>query len=401
VDGAPPAGRSPLAVVFITVFLDLVGFGIVIPLLPLYAERFGAGPVAVAALVAVYSAMQFLFAPWWGRLSDRVGRRPVLLVGLFGSALSYLGFAAAGSLAALFAARAVAGFMGANIGVAQAYVADVTPPRDRAKGMGMIGAAFGLGFILGPALGGLLSHYGAAVPFLGAAALTLANAVLAIFRLPESLPPARRSRAAGGGTGGLGERARAFAAAVRRPRLAALFAVSFLATLAIAAWEATFSLWGDRRWALSPAQVAFAFTYMGVVTVLVQGALVGRLVRRLGERRVATLGAGVMALGLAGMPLAPSLPLLALALAAFAFGQGTVIPSVASLVSRAAAPGEQGRLLGVSQSLSALGRVAGPAWGGLAFARLGTGSPSYSGAALAALALAVLLAAAGTLGGES
>ncbi|HEX2189860.1 MAG TPA: MFS transporter, partial [Longimicrobiaceae bacterium] len=187
------ARRSPLTIVFLTVFLDLVGFGIVIPLLPLYAERFGAGPVAVTWLVAVYSLMQLVFAPWWGSLSDRVGRRPVLLVGLFGSAASYLLFGLAGSLAALFAGRALAGIMGANVGVAQAYIADVTPPEERAKGMGLIGAAFGLGFIFGPALGGTLAHFGHAVPFLGAAALAAVNGCLGLALLPESLPPERRT----------------------------------------------------------------------------------------------------------------------------------------------------------------------------------------------------------------
>ncbi|HEX6909708.1 MAG TPA: MFS transporter, partial [Longimicrobium sp.] len=187
------AGRSPLAVVFVTVFLDLVGFGIVIPLLPLYGQRFGAGPVAAAWLLAIYSLMQFFFAPGWGRLSDRIGRRPVLLIGLFGSALSYLAFGLAGSLAVLFIARAASGMMGATIGVAQAYIADVTPPQDRAKGMGMIGAAFGLGFIFGPATGGLLSRFGPEWPFLGAALLSAANGVVAWFRLPESLPPAARA----------------------------------------------------------------------------------------------------------------------------------------------------------------------------------------------------------------
>jgi MFS transporter, DHA1 family, tetracycline resistance protein len=140
---------TPLTILFLTVFLDLVGFGIVIPLLPLYAEQFGASPMAVVWLVAIYSLMQFVFAPWWGQLSDRIGRRPVLLIGLFGSALSYLAFGLAGSLLVLFIARAAAGIMGANIGVAQAYVADITAPEDRAKGMGMIGAAFGLGFVFG------------------------------------------------------------------------------------------------------------------------------------------------------------------------------------------------------------------------------------------------------------
>lgn len=389
--------RSPLSIVFVTVFLDLVGFGIVIPLLPLYAERFGAGPVAVAWLVAVYSLMQLLFAPWWGSLSDRVGRRPVLLVGLFGSAASYLLFGVAGSLAALFLGRALAGVMGANVGVAQAYIADVTAPEERAKGMGLIGAAFGLGFIFGPAIGGALSHFGAAVPFLGAAALAGVNGLLALRLLPESLPRERRS-AAGAGVGPRA-RLRALGDALASPRLRPLYAASLLATLAVAAMEATLSLWADRRWELSPAEVAYLFAYVGAVAVLVQGGLVGRLARRLGERRLALAGAAALAAGLAGIPLAPTIPVLALALAAFAFGQGTLTPSVSALVSRAAPGGEQGRLLGVSQSLSALGRVLGPLLGGVAFARVGIGAPYLAGAALALLAGAALVA--GRAGGEA
>ncbi|HEX8273353.1 MAG TPA: MFS transporter [Longimicrobiaceae bacterium] len=397
-DGAGRAvGRSPLAVVFLTVFLDLVGFGIVIPLLPLYAERFGAGPVAVTWLVAVYSLMQLLFAPWWGALSDRVGRRPVLLVGLFGSAASYLLFGLAGSLATLFVGRALAGLMGANVGVAQAYIADVTAPEERARGMGLIGAAFGLGFILGPAIGGALSHLGHAAPFLGAAAVAAANGLLALWRLPESLPADRRdARPAGAGPAA---RLRALAAAAANPRLRPLYAASLLATLAIAAMEATLSLWADRRWGLSPAEVAFLFAYVGGVAVLVQGALVGRLARRLGERRLALAGALALAAGLAAIPLAPSPWLLAAALAAFAFGQGTLTPALSALVSRAAPVAEQGRLLGVSQSLSALGRVLGPVAGGVAFARLGIGAPYLAGAALALLALLAL--AAGRAGGRA
>lgn len=393
---AGPRGRSPLAIVFVTVFLDLVGFGIVIPLLPLYAERFGAGPVAVTWLLAGYSLMQFFFAPWWGRLSDRVGRRPVLLVGLFGSAASYLAFGLAGSLVALFVARAVGGFMGATVGVAQAYVADVTAPEERAKGMGMIGAAFGLGFILGPAIGGLLAGYGTAAPFLGAAALTLANAVLAVTRLPESLDPEHRAE----GTATLGDRVRTLVDAMRSPRLGALLAVSLLSTLALAAFEGTLSLWADRRWNLSPTGVAYTFAYLGVVAVVVQGGLVGRMVRRFGERRTATVGTAVLAAGLAGVPLAPNAALLAVALAAFSFGHGMVTPAVSALVSRSAGPREQGRLLGAVQSLSALGRVVGPVWGGIAFTRLGIAAPSLSAAALAAVALVVLLAAGRTLAQE-
>lgn len=385
---------TPLSLLFLTVFLDLVGFGIVIPLLPLYAERFGASPVAVTWLVAIYSLLQFAVAPWWGQLSDRVGRRPVLLVGLFGSAASYLLFGLAGSLAMLFVARALAGAMGATIGVAQAYVADVTPPEGRARGMGMIGAAFGLGFILGPAIGGVLSQFGTAVPFLGAGALALVNGVLAVRWLPESRPPGAAPPAA---QLGLAARLRALAG-LGRGRGAALYLAFFLLTFAFAALEATFSLWADRRWQLTPAGVAYLFAYLGVVITVVQGGMVGPLARRLGERRLAALGALALAVGMAALPLAGTVPLLALALAVLAFGQGTVIPALAAMISHAAPADQQGRLLSLSQSLSALGRVLGPVWGGVAFAGLGIGAPFSTGALVVAAALAVLVAAGA--GGE-
>jgi MFS family permease len=385
----PPRGlRSPLAIVFVTVFLDLVGFGIVIPLLPLYARWFGAGPVGVAWLLAVYSLMQFLFAPWWGRVSDRVGRRPILLLGLFGSAASYLVFGLAGSFAVLLAARAMAGFTGANIGVAQAYVADVTSPQARARGMGMIGAAFGLGFVLGPAIGGLLSRYGAAVPFFGAAAVTLANALLAVVRLPESLPPERRAQ--GPAALGLAERVRAVLARGTPRRLRIIFTAVFVATVAFAAMEATFSLWADARWHLTRQGISYVFAYIGVVSVIAQGGVVGRLVPRIGAGRAAVLGIALIATGLATLALAPALPLLFAPLALIAFGHGTASPSLSTLISHQGGPGEQGRLLGVNQSLSALGRVVGPVWGGLALAHVGLSAPFLSAAALAFAAAALL-----------
>jgi MFS transporter, DHA1 family, tetracycline resistance protein len=380
------AGRSPLAVVFVTVFLDLVGFGIVIPLLPLYGQRFGAGPVAAAWLLAIYSLMQFFFAPGWGRLSDRIGRRPVLLVGLFGSALSYLAFGLAGSLAVLFVARAASGVMGANVGVAQAYIADVTPPEDRAKGMGMIGAAFGMGFIFGPAIGGLLSRLGPEWPFLGAAALSAANGVVAWFRLPESLPP--HARAAQPPRAGL--RVRLATVLAAPPRLKRLYATAFLTTLALAGVEATLAMWAVRRWGMTQESIGYGFAAIGAVAAVAQGLMVGRLVRRIGERRSALLGLALLAGAMAAVPLMPSIPLVGLALAAWAIGQGAATPAVTAMVSHQAAPSEQGRILAASQSLSALGRVLGPWGGGVALAYVGLSAPALAAAAVVLCALAVM-----------
>lgn len=374
-------------------FLDLVGFGIVIPLLPLYAQRFGAGAVAVAWLLAVYSLMQFLFAPAWGRLSDRVGRRPVLLVGLFGSAASYLACGVAGSLPLLFAARALNGVAGANIGVAQAYIADVTRPEDRAKGMGMIGAAFGLGFIVGPALGGLLLRWGPAAPFLFAAALTLANAVLAVFRLPESLPPERRAARPPAPT--LAERARALFGRATPGRLRALYLAGFLFTLAIASAEGTFSLWADARWNATGERVAYLFVFLGVVSAVAHAGVAGRLVRRIGERRTALAGLASVAAGLVTAALAPSWPMLLVGLGLLALGQGLASPAVSSLISRQGGAAEQGRVLGIFQSLSALARAAGPVAGGVALAHVGLAAPFLSASIVTAAAALVLVAIVG------
>ena len=385
--GEGPGQRRALTILFVTVFIDLLGFGIVIPLLPLYAEEFGASAVTVTWLVAVYSLMQFLVAPWWGAQSDRYGRRPILLIGLFGSGISYLVFGLAGSLALLFAGRLLAGVMGANIGVAQAYVADVTSIEDRARGMGVIGAAFGLGFIFGPVAGGLLAPFGMAVPFLCASALAFLNGFLAIFWLPESRMAAERVEPGGSG---VGARARRLAVLSRDPAMRGLYIAFFLITFAFAGLEATLSLWADRRWSFSAAEVAYLFGYLGLVVTIVQGGLVGPIVRRLSERRAALLGSALFGLGLVATALAPNLIMLCVALAVLGFGQGLAVPAVSALISIVAPLREQGQLLGVSQSLSALGRVFGPLWGGLALSRLGLGAPYFSAAAVVLLAALVL-----------
>jgi multidrug resistance protein len=386
---AVPAGRPSLVVLFVTVFIDLMGFGIVIPLLPLYAERMSATAFEAGVLLAVYSLMQLLFAPVWGRLSDRVGRRPVLLMSLAGSALSYLLLATAGSLGMLFAARVLAGVAGANIPVAQAYIADVTSGAERTRGMGLIGAAFGLGMVIGPALGGGLLLLGPRAPELFAAGLCLANVLVAAVRLPESHAPSGSRRDAFRHP----LAPRAVRAVVRRGGVAGLLATFFFVTLGFAVMEGTFSLTATHRHGYPASQVAGLWLYMGLVAVVVQGWLVGRLARRVPERLLVMAGAAALGMGLAAVPWADPGPELLIALALVVAGQGLASPSLASLLSRSAGTA-QGAVLGLSQSLSAAARVIGPAAGGLVLHRLGPGA-TYAGAALgAAGALAFAVPAA-------
>jgi MFS family permease len=388
--------RSPLYTIFLTVFLDLLGFGIVIPLAPLYVKQFAADPANVGWLVGLmgtsYSLMQFLFAPVWGRLSDRVGRRPVMLVSIAGSCLAYLLFAlavATRSLPLLIASRLGAGITAANLSTAQAYIADVTTPEGRAKGMGMVGAAFGLGFILGPALGAWLSQpsFGPlAVPGV-AAALCFLNLGMAVVRLPESLPPSARGAVRRAG------RLSGMAAALADPRVGRPILLLFLATTAFAMLEWTLALFLSRRFGFERERAGYVFAFLGIVLVLVQGGLVGRLARRIGEARMVTLGTGAMALSLALLPWAFSLPALLVVLALLALGNGINTPALSSLTSRGAEATEQGATLGAAQGFSSLARAIGPIVGGLLWDR-------HLAYPFLAAALLMLVALAGSLGGS-
>lgn len=349
---------SPSLLIFLTVFIDLIGFGIVLPLLPSYAAAFHVGDTGVGLLVASFSLMQFLLAPWWGRLSDRIGRRPVLLVGLAGSAISYLVFGLAGSFWLLLVSRLVAGAMGATVNVAQAYLADVTPADRRAGAMGRLGAAFGLGFVVGPALGGLSSHWGSAAPGLMASALTGLNLALAWRWLPES----RRSAATG-----------TAAVPVHWSRFLGAFSATGCSTLAFTVLYVIFPLQVERSLGLDRHDSAYLFVLIGVVSAGVQGGLIGRLVRRHGEPLLIACGGGLLALGLALLPRAltpgAGMPLLFGALVLVAAGSATIGPSAAAFVSRVAPAEEQGRALGLLQSVSAVARIIGPiAAGGIASA---------------------------------
>ncbi len=378
---------SPLIVIFVTVFIDLLGFGIIIPLLPFYAETFGANALLIGLLSTSFSLMQFAFAPVWGRLSDRIGRRPVILLGLFGSFVSYLVFGLANSLVVLFASRIFAGIAGANIPTAQAVIADSTTIDNRAKGMGMIGAAFGLGFIFGPAIGGFLSRWGFSTPAFFASALSLANFVAAWFLLPETLSPAHRAGRPASG------RLQAFGRALARPNLPLLLVIYFIVVAAFSNFEAMFALFAQNRFQFEAATIGYVFAFVGTVLVIVQGGLVGRVVRRVGERRVVPIAILLVAIGLGLLPLNHSVATLLATLAVMSVGMGFNNPSLVSLISQHSAAEDQGSILGVSQSLSSLARIIGPAWGGFAFDRFGPDVPYVSAAAV--MAIAAVIAAVG------
>jgi DHA1 family tetracycline resistance protein-like MFS transporter len=372
---------TPLVIIFITVFIDLLGFGIIIPLLPFYAESFGASAFTIGLLGTSFSLMQFLFSPVWGRWSDRIGRKPIILVGLMGSCLSYLGLALSTSLTLLFVARIIGGIAGANIPTAQAYIADVTTPENRAKGMGMVGAAFGLGFIFGPAIGGVLSRFSPETPMWFASALCLANFIAAWFLLPDS-------RSVSAVTKNLG-RIEAFRHAMTKPTLVLLLALFFLVTLAFSGFEATFALFSEAKLGFTASTIGFVFTFIGVILALVQGVLVGKVVKILPERKLIPLAIFAIALGIGLIPFVWSVPTLLGALGVLAVGMGFNNPSLTSMVSRLADPDDQGGILGLASSLSSLGRVVGPAWGGYLYDAYGMTTPYLSAAALMLIAFAV------------
>lgn len=383
-----------MGILFLIVFVDLVGFGVIIPLLPFYGEHFHASPAAVGVLMAVYSFTQMLTAPLWGNLSDSIGRRPVLIVSLLGITVSYVWLAFADTLWMLFAARALGGAMAGNIATAFAYVADVTTPANRAKGMGIVGAAFGLGFIFGPAIGGALAghdpaHADFTSPALAAAALSGLATLLTLVLLPESLPKAAR-RAHARLT--RGSRWQMLGEALRLPGVGRLILIAVLATCVFAGMETTFAMWSRRQFGWGPEQNGYLFAYVGLISAGVQGGLVGRLAHRFGEARLITAGAAALALGMLAIPFASSLALLAPAMLVVGLGFSLMTPSLNSMVSKAVPAGVQGGTMGVTRSATTLARVVGPIFAGLLFEYLGKDWPFFVGALV--MAGVVWLAAA-------
>jgi DHA1 family tetracycline resistance protein-like MFS transporter len=380
------SSKLPLLLLFFVVFIDLVGFGIIIPVLPTVAQQYGADPFVVAWLVASYSLMQFFFAPFWGRLSDSVGRRKVLLLSLFASTAGYLIWGLASTLPLLFLSRLLAGAGSGNMAVAQAYIADVTTPENRAKGMGLLGAAFGLGFVLGPAIGGAVTflggHHDLGLVAAGCSALAF---VLAAAKLPE--PPARSQAGH--------DRFRLdpafYVDALTDPRLRLSLALFFVFTFAFANMEATLVLFTERVFQFGIKENSLMFTYIGLLMVLIQGGLVGRLNKRVSEKKLVLAGALFTAAGLLLIAFSRTPPVLYVALALLALGTGITNPANQSMLSKQASPGGVGGVLGVGQSLSTLGRILGPLAGGWLFLNAGLQSPYYLGCGVMLLSFAIAL----------
>ena len=374
---------SPLKIAFFTTFIDMLGFGIIIPIQPFYVQSFGASPTLITILGATYSLMQFLFSTPIGRLSDRVGRKPVLIGCLSLIAGGYFLFAAATDLTTLFAARMLSGIGGASLGATQAIIADTTPPEERAKGMGLIGAAFGLGFTFGPALGGALGQISPTTPIVAAGVLALINLALIFFALPETLNRRETLSTPNDDPHGL-PAPTTWKKLKGYPNVQALFIISFTFTFAFALMEQTIGLFIEAVWVTDPlinaeervrqasALTAYFLIVVGVVATIVQGGLIGRLTRRFGEAHLAKVGIAFVTLTFALIPIAGwtgLYPLLLVLAICMATGTGILHPSRGSLLSRGVPTDQQGVALGFNHALSALGRVIGPAIAGVLFER--------------------------------
>jgi MFS transporter, DHA1 family, tetracycline resistance protein len=344
--------KSPLASILSIVFIDLIGFGMIIPILPLYAQRFQATEWQIGILLASYSFMQFLASPVLGWFSDRFGRKPVLLCSLVGSAVGYLLMANAASLAILFVARILAGVAGASVGTASAYIADITPPEDRSKRIGLIGAAFGIGFVLGPAIGGILSHFSVIAPFWFAAILATLNAILMWIVLLE--PERHATRQKGPlNLRNIFEQAGSW-------RLGVITVAYFIAIAGFAIVTVIYPQVSNRRFELNQSQISYIFVMMGLIGAAIQGGGIGRLAKRFGDVNLAITGFALMAASMMLMPFASSVPIFLVFSGGLAIGNSLSQPTVNAMASKGASAALQGRVLGVVQSAGSLGRVFGP-----------------------------------------
>jgi len=350
--------KSPLAVLFVTIFLDLMGFGLIIPILPLYSKSLGAPYWEIGAIAVMFPLMQFLFASFWGGLSDRFGRRPIMLVSIFITVLAYIFFAHSTTILMLFISRALSGFGAANLSVAQAYISDVTKPENRAKSFGILGAAFGLGFIFGPPIGGFVKeNYNLEMVGYVAASFSFINLVMAYFLLPESLKEKTYGRKLFPNP--FGDVISGF----KRELTGSLLFINFVYIAAFSMMQITAALLWEERYALSEAEVGYMFSYIGVLAVIIQGGLIGWFNKKLGERRLLILGNILMFGGLLMMPFVPVqyfIPLELVAMAIISFGNSFLTPTISTILSKNSSESEQGKILGTNQSVGSMARLVGP-----------------------------------------
>ncbi|UCH09429.1 MAG: MFS transporter [Fidelibacterota bacterium] len=403
---SPGAQKRSLAIIWVTIFIDLMGVTLIIPFINDFVADLGGDEQSVGLLLGSYAFMQLIFAPVWGRISDRIGRRPVIIIGLFTSAVGFTIFGLADRLWLLFASRMLAGIANANISTAQAYVADITPPQERAGRMGLVGAAFNLGFIVGFPIGGLLSSMlGNQAPVLFAAALSLVNCLAALVILPESYP--REVRPPAGEHVSalpwevLGNTLRNLRRFWKRPALSHVFTAFFIYSVAFSIIHVTFVEYFRDVLSLNPAQRGFVFMFLGVVGAVTQGTLVKRLVRRLGEDRVIELGLVIAAIGLGSIPFLRTVALIYVGTFFIAFGNSLIIPSVMAVISVRSRDHEQGLAMGVTQSLGSLARIIGPPYGGFTYAQINLFFPFLSAGAAALGALGIYVTRPKVVGGES
>lgn len=370
--------KKILGILFAVMFLVMVGFGIIIPVLPFYAEELGASPLALGLLMATYSVMQFIFSPIWGRISDRIGRKPVLLIGIAGLSLSFFLLGLATELWMLFAARIIGGLLSAaNMPTVMAYVADITSEEDRGKGMGLIGAAVGLGFIFGPAIGGIFSESNLALPFYLSGISSLVTLLLVAFALKESRPASSRATQA--------KKKASLSQAVKTP-IASFYVLQWFVSVSLAGLEATFAYFASAKAGLGTVELGYIFMIMGLAGAIVQGGLVGKMTKKFGEGAVIQVGIIVSAIGFALILFTDDFLTAAIFLTIFGLGNGLIRPSVSSLLTKKTTSG-YGQVTGLLSSFDSLGRIIGPPLGGLLYG-IAIHLPYIAGILLSIFALA-------------
>lgn len=374
--------KRSLIFIFITVFVDMLGYSMILPLLPFFVQAQGGDALLAGGLQSLYAFLQLFSGPILGSLSDRYGRKPILVACLFGTAIAYTLFGLANSILFLLLAVLLDGLTGNNLSTSFTYVADVTSADERSRGMGMVSAAFGLGLMAGPALGGLLSDYGLFVPAFAAAGIAFANTIYGIFILPESLPPEKRSRHKPT-LNFISQLQVVFNIQNIRLLLLSVFFLNF----AFAGLQTNFPLFSNARFEWDARQNGLLFAFVGTVSVFVQGFLFGRLQPKMGEVRLSLIGLVCLSLGMAGIALATESWMIYPIVAFAAFGSSISIPAISGMISNRAAANEQGRLMGGNQVLFSLTAILGPAVAGISFERIGISAPYWIGSGLALIAL--------------